>query len=226
MKIVLLTPGTGSYHCGVCMRDNALAKELIRTGHDAVMLPMYLPLTLDESAASTQEPEIFYGGINVYLQQKFALFRNTPRWLDRCWMRAGCCAGWRNSGMTGGAEVGELTHSMLLGEQGNQAKELDRADRVAARQSAGCRLAFHRAAGGAGAAHPAGARRAGALFAARRRQLSRYAGRAVADALLGSAGGARADVSTFVAPSRYFAELMAKRMRLRGGTARRSCRMG
>src|SRR3954471_24406495 len=81
MKIILITPGTGSYYCGVCMRDNALAKELIRQGHDAVMLPMYLPLTLDESSVNAGIP-IFYGGINVYLQQKFAFFRNAPRWLD------------------------------------------------------------------------------------------------------------------------------------------------
>ena len=62
MKIILLTPGTGSYYCGVCMRDNALAKELIRQGHDAIMLPMYLPLTLDEAPVSSDAP-IFYGGI-------------------------------------------------------------------------------------------------------------------------------------------------------------------
>ena len=49
MKIILITPGTGSYYCGVCMRDNALATELIRQGHDALMVPLYLPLQLDES---------------------------------------------------------------------------------------------------------------------------------------------------------------------------------
>jgi hypothetical protein len=43
------------------MRDNALAKTVIMQGHDAVMLPMYLPLTLDETAASPKTP-IFYGG--------------------------------------------------------------------------------------------------------------------------------------------------------------------
>lgn len=126
MKLFLLTPGTGSYHCGVCMRDNALAKELHRQGHDAVMLPMYLPLTLDESSASPDSP-IFFGGINVYLQQKFALFRHTPRWLDALfnqrWLLklvAGSAAS-----QTGGPDVGELTHSMLLGEDGKQGKELD-----------------------------------------------------------------------------------------------------
>jgi glycosyltransferase involved in cell wall biosynthesis len=124
MRIVLLTPGTGSYYCGVCMRDNALAKELIRQGHDAVMLPMYLPLTLDEGAASP-ESEIFFGGVNVYLQQNLALFRHTPRWLDRLLNARGLLKlAARQSGMTATADVGELTFSMLRGEEGNQAKEL------------------------------------------------------------------------------------------------------
>ena len=126
MKIVLLTPGTGSYYCGVCMRDNALAKELIRQGHDAVMLPMYLPLTLDEDAASPESP-VFFGGVNVYLQQKSAFFRGTPRWLDRLlnarWLLNLAA---RQSGMTATAEVGALTVSMLRGEEGNQAKELEK----------------------------------------------------------------------------------------------------
>ena len=125
MKVVLLTPGTGSYYCGVCMRDNALAKEVIRQGHDAIMLPMYLPLTLDETAANGDAP-IFFGGINVYLQQKFAWFRKSPRWLDRLLDYRGFLrlAG-RQSGMTGGTELGEITLSMLRGEDGNQAKELE-----------------------------------------------------------------------------------------------------
>ncbi|RYD42153.1 MAG: glycosyltransferase family 1 protein, partial [Verrucomicrobiaceae bacterium] len=127
MKLVFLTPGTGSYYCGVCMRDNALAKELIRMGHDAVMLPMYLPLSLDETAAGGKDQEIFYGGINVYLQQKFPIFRRTPRFVDR-WLDASGLLKWvaKFSGMTGGTEIGELTYSMLIGEEGNQVKELDR----------------------------------------------------------------------------------------------------
>jgi glycosyltransferase involved in cell wall biosynthesis len=125
MKIVLLTPGTGSYYCGVCMRDNALAREVIRQGHEALMVPMYLPLTLDEVPVTDHVP-LFYGGINVYLQQKFAFFRHTPRWLDRLLNYRGFLrlAG-KASGMTGGRELGELTHSMLLGADGKQAKELD-----------------------------------------------------------------------------------------------------
>jgi len=124
MNIALLTPGTGSYHCGVCMRDNALAKELHRQGHRALLLPMYLPLTLDEEAASPGAP-IFFGGVSTYLREKFRLFRRMPRWLDRLlsarWMLK-LVAG--RAAKTGGPEVAEMTLSMLRGEHGNQAGEL------------------------------------------------------------------------------------------------------
>ncbi len=124
MNIALLTPGTGSYHCGVCMRDNALAKELHRQGHRALLLPMYLPLTLDEGAASPEAP-IFFGGVSTYLREKIPLFRKMPRWMDRLlnarWilkMLAGRAA------KTGGPELADMTLSMLRGEHGNQAGEL------------------------------------------------------------------------------------------------------
>jgi glycosyltransferase involved in cell wall biosynthesis len=126
MKVILLTPGTGSYHCGVCMRDNALARELLTQGHDAMLLPMYLPLTLDEAPAQPETP-VFFGGVNVFLQQKFAWFRSAPPWVDRV-LNHPALLRWagRRSGMTGGAEIGELTHSMLLGEEGHQNRELEK----------------------------------------------------------------------------------------------------
>ena len=82
MKLAFLTPGTGNYYCGVCMRDNSLAKQLISNGHDVTMLPTYLPHFLDEENATPDQP-IFFGGINVYLQHKFSFFRHTPKWLDK-----------------------------------------------------------------------------------------------------------------------------------------------
>lgn len=124
MKIVLLTPGTGSYHCGVCMRDNALAKELHRQGHRTLLLPMYLPLTLDEDAATPGAP-IFFGGVSTWLREKFPLFRHAPRWMDRLfsarWLLK-LLAG--RAAKTGGPAVAEMTLSMLRGESGNQATEL------------------------------------------------------------------------------------------------------
>jgi glycosyltransferase involved in cell wall biosynthesis len=125
MNLALLTPGTGSYHCGVCMRDNALAREFIRQGHRALLLPMYLPLTLDEQAASPDVP-IFFGGISTYLREKAPLFRRMPRWIDRVlsarWLLK-LLAG--RAAKTGGPQVAEMTLSMLRGEEGNQAGELE-----------------------------------------------------------------------------------------------------
>src|ERR1700749_348250 len=126
MKIVLLTPGRGSYHCGVCMRDNALAKELHRQGHDALMLPMYLPLTLDEDAASPDIP-IFFGGVRTYLREKIPWLRRMPRWMDRLLSNRALLrlvAG-KAAARTGGPDVAELTLSMLRGELGNQAGEIE-----------------------------------------------------------------------------------------------------
>ena len=124
MNIALLTPGTGSYHCGVCMRDNALAKELHRQGHRALLLPMYLPLTLDEEAASPDAP-IFFGGVSTYLREKIPLLRKMPRWMDRLlsarWILK-LLAG--RAAKTGGPELADMTLSMLRGEHGNQAGEL------------------------------------------------------------------------------------------------------
>lgn len=126
MKLLFLTPGTGSYYCGVCMRDNALAKQLCQTGHDAVLLPLYLPLTLEESAASPHAPVLF-GGLNVYLQQRLPWFRKAPLWLDR-WLDHPALLQWlgRFSGMTQGADTAAITLSMLQGEEGAQNREIDK----------------------------------------------------------------------------------------------------
>ncbi len=124
MNLLFLTPGTGSYYCGVCMRDNALVAALRREGHDAAMVPMYLPVITDESPVADDMP-IFFGGINVYLQQKFALFRHTPWWLDQMLDHRGLLRlAARRSAMTQGADLGALTVSMLQGEAGKQAKEV------------------------------------------------------------------------------------------------------
>src|SRR5688572_26547676 len=126
MKIVLLTAGTGSYYCGTCMRDNALVNTLRDLGHDAVLAPMSLPMMPDEKQATPNAP-LFFGGINVYLQQKSALFRKTPRWVDKLFDSPGMLkSAAKRVGMTRPSELGELTISMLQGEDGKQAKEVDR----------------------------------------------------------------------------------------------------
>src|SRR3954468_2697699 len=125
MTIVQITPGAGDMFCGNCFRDNALVAELRAQGHDVTMIPLYLPLTLDEEDQSAGMP-VFFGGINVYLEQKFALFRRAPNWLRRCLSSEGMlrwAAG--RTAKTRASDVGDLMISMLRGEEGRQARELE-----------------------------------------------------------------------------------------------------
>lgn len=111
--------------CGGCLRDNALVAALRQLGHSAVMLPLYLPLTLDEENQSEGTP-IFFSGINVFLEQKSALFRNAPDWLRKIFstpLLLKLASG--QAGKTHPRDLGELTISMLRGEEGNQARELE-----------------------------------------------------------------------------------------------------
>jgi glycosyltransferase involved in cell wall biosynthesis len=126
MRIIQLTPGTGSFYCGTCLRDNALVAALRKQGHDALMIPLYLPPALDEEAATANTP-VFYGGINVYLQQKSSLFRKTPRWVDSVFDSPPMLkTAASRAGMTTPDQLGDLTLSTLRGENGNQVKELER----------------------------------------------------------------------------------------------------
>lgn len=127
MRIVQIVPGLGdSFYCENCLRDAALVTAMRKLGHDILMVPMYLPFQVDRNETVSNAP-IFFGGINVYLQQKSAFFRRTPAWLDRLFDRPKLL-GWvaRKAGMTDARDLGEMTISMLRGEQGRQAKELDR----------------------------------------------------------------------------------------------------
>jgi glycosyltransferase involved in cell wall biosynthesis len=126
VRIIQLTPGTGSFYCGTCLRDNALTAALRQRGHEARLVPMYLPPILDEASTAEGEP-LFYGGVNVYLQQKSALFRKLPRAVDRLFdapkvLRMAAS----RAGSTDARDLGDLTVSTLRGEEGNQVKELNR----------------------------------------------------------------------------------------------------
>ncbi len=125
LRIIQLTPGAGKMFCGACLRDNTLVNALRAQGHSVVMAPMYLPLTLEE-ADPTEGTRIFFGGINVYLEQQSAFFRTSPTWFHRMLSAPALldlAAGF--AGKTRAEELGPLTISMLRGEDGNQARELD-----------------------------------------------------------------------------------------------------
>ena len=125
MKILSFTAGAANMYCGSCLRDNALAAELIRRGHDVVLQPVYTPTLTDETNVS--EGRVFFGGISVYLEQHSSIFRHTPRVLDRLWDSTGALRlASRRSIALEPRQLGELTVSMLRGEDGNQRKELDK----------------------------------------------------------------------------------------------------
>ena len=127
MKIIQITPSAGdSFYCENCLRDATLVKALIKQGHEVLMVPLYLPLSLGEPPEENMSP-IFFGGVNVYLQQKSSLFRKTPRWLDRVFDSPHLLklVG-RMAGMTSARDLGETTISMLRAEEGRQIKELNR----------------------------------------------------------------------------------------------------
>jgi len=123
MKILYLTGGAGQMYCGSCLRDNALATELISRGHQVTLLPVYTPTLTDEENVSYEK--VFFGGISVYLEQYLPVFRNSPTWLDRLWdSKPMLQMASRRSISTSPKMLGEMTVSMLKGEDGFQHKEI------------------------------------------------------------------------------------------------------
>jgi glycosyltransferase involved in cell wall biosynthesis len=214
LRIVQLTPGAGKMFCGACLRDNALVHALRKLGHSVVMAPLYLPMTLDEDDQSSGTP-LFYGGINVYLDQQSALFRNAPRWLHRLLasptllkLASGAAANTRAQ------DLGELTLSMLRGEEGNQARELDDL------------IAWLRV------EKPDAVCLSNVLLAGMARRIRKEVRVPVLCSLQGedyfldalsqafrqaawkTTAERAADIDVFIAPSRYFADLMAQRLNI------------
>ena len=112
-------------YCGSCLRDNAMATELIARGHDVMLLPVYTPTLTDEPNVSNDH--VVLGGISAYLEQYVPMFRKTPRWLDRIWdSKTVLNLATRRSISTNPQMLGEMTVSVLKGEDGFQKKEIDK----------------------------------------------------------------------------------------------------
>ncbi|MCZ6682708.1 MAG: glycosyltransferase family 4 protein [Planctomycetota bacterium] len=125
MKVVYLAAGAAGMYCGSCLRDNRLGATLIARGRDFSLVPLYTPIRTDETDVS--ESRVFYGGINVFLQQAHSVFRHAPRWMDRILDNRVLLDGLsRFASGTDPATLGALTVSVLRGEHGAQRKELDK----------------------------------------------------------------------------------------------------
>jgi glycosyltransferase involved in cell wall biosynthesis len=105
------------------MNDNTMARGLLGLGVDVQLIPMYTPIRTDEDDVSGKQ--VFFGGINVYLQQRLSLFRIVPRALDRI-LDWPALLRWATSRgiKTDPKQLGALTVSMLRGTRGSQRKEV------------------------------------------------------------------------------------------------------
>ena len=123
MRLAYIAAGAAGMYCGSCIHDNTLAAALQRRGLEVALLPTYTPLRTDEEDVSL--PRVFYGGINVFLQQKVGLFRHTPWLVDRLLDAPRLLNSLsRFSATTSARDLGALTLSVLQGEEGRQEKEL------------------------------------------------------------------------------------------------------
>jgi glycosyltransferase involved in cell wall biosynthesis len=125
LRIIYLTAGAAGMICGSCLHDNTLARALMQLGHDVQLVPLYTPIETDEPNVSRKE--VFFGGINLYLQQKFPLLRRLPKWLDH-WLDHPRLIRWAagRSVKIDPIEVADLAVSLLRGMEGHQRKEVER----------------------------------------------------------------------------------------------------
>ncbi len=121
-----MRPGRAVCYCGACARDIILVRELVARGHDVQMVPLYTPLRIDGHQKLPLSP-IFYGGINVFLQQMSPLMRSLPACVDRL-LDNPRLLGWasRFAVSTQAWKLGPMTVSVLSGPHGKQRKELAR----------------------------------------------------------------------------------------------------
>lgn len=133
LRIAYIAAGAGGMYCGNCLHDNTLAAALIAAKQDVLLLPTYTPIRTDEADVSTRK--IFLGGLNVYLKQLSPWFRWMPRWLER-WFDAPWLIRWatRFSVSMRAEELGALACSVLRGEHGNQAREIEELARYLAEE--------------------------------------------------------------------------------------------
>ena len=124
MKIAYITAGAAGRYCGNCLQDNVLVLALRALGEDAYLVPTYTPIRTDIADASEQR--LFFSGLRVFLEQRFEFFRRPRRLLDGVLgSRALVALLARLASKTDPRSLGELTVSMLRGEEGHQRREID-----------------------------------------------------------------------------------------------------
>ena len=127
MKIAYVIPGSGgSFYCENCLRDLDLVNAIRGFGHDVVIVPMYLPFFADDHDIDGALP-LFYGAINTYLSYKLPFLSKAPAWFTKIFDSPALLhAAAKKAGSTRAVTLGKMTISLLRGEEGAHAAELNR----------------------------------------------------------------------------------------------------
>ena len=126
MRVTYITAGAADMICGSCLRDNALVRKLREQECEITLVPVYTPITVEEEDFSTDK--LLLGGISVYLEQSSSLFRKLPNfltnWLDRPSVVKFFTS--RKPIQVEAENLGNLTLSILKGENGNQKRSFNK----------------------------------------------------------------------------------------------------
>ncbi|MCW3805524.1 glycosyltransferase family 4 protein [Plebeiibacterium marinum] len=115
MKTIFIIPGAGdSFYCGNCFRDNLQASALKKMGHEAIIMPLYLPLK--NEAFKTDSP-LFFPATTYYVAQKFFQKITMPGWMKR-WLGSDSMLSFASSmsETTSAKGMEKMTLSMIDGD--------------------------------------------------------------------------------------------------------------
>ncbi len=115
--VVILTAGGAGMFCGSCLHDNTWARVLQASGYEISLIPTYTPIRVDEENLS--QSQVFFGGVNVYLNSLWSWYRRLPAFLKRGLDHPAVIRGLTQFGLsTEAGQLGQLTSDMLAGEDG------------------------------------------------------------------------------------------------------------
>lgn len=107
--------------CGSCMQDNTMARTLRDVNCDAVLVPTYTPIRVEEENLSGDR--VFLGGLNVYLDSRLPGWKHLPQWMTSWLNRPNVIRRLASLSSTDASKLGPLTLDMLKGAAGPQARE-------------------------------------------------------------------------------------------------------
>lgn len=126
MNIVHIVPGTGNaFYCENCVKDGDLVKALQNAGHSITLIPLYLPLNVNDTSLVNQNTPIFFGAVSTYFKELLPRFKFPGLLIKALNAKPLLKLAAKKAGSTRAAGLEDMTISMLNGENGNQADELE-----------------------------------------------------------------------------------------------------